>query len=253
MSNKYITYKQYYSPTQVTVFLNDYILADACIIAYNIQDEKIPVFGYNDYNYRTVYRGQTLVRGNLAIKFTQQGHLFSVMEQWEQDALYHLYVDVDTALKHTGPKALYENVKNLTADDREKLEDAIASARPGSYEQKRLIDELRRLFWKQQSYFAEANQTRSAIDESVNVAMRLAATGKRAGLANTSTNKISIVFGGPEQFGNTSLTKTIHGVYFDQEAMTITSQVPNDGESIMEVYQFIGRNITSGSRTRSFK
>lgn len=68
---------KYFYPTASTtaVFINGYHIDQAYRIDYRESAPKIPIYGYNDYNYSTVARGRTLINGIMVINFVFPGYL----------------------------------------------------------------------------------------------------------------------------------------------------------------------------------
>jgi len=65
----------YYSGSQVQVMMGDVLLDAAVGIAFSVQQNKTPVYGYANQYYAFVADGQVFVQGSLTIAFKEAGYL----------------------------------------------------------------------------------------------------------------------------------------------------------------------------------
>jgi len=83
----------YYYPTasNVAVFLNGLHVDQAYRIDYKDNVPKIPIFGYNDYEFTQVARGKGYVQGMLIINFTVPHYLSTVLDYKSSPFVPRLY------------------------------------------------------------------------------------------------------------------------------------------------------------------
>lgn len=74
----------YFSPSQIGLFINGYLVDDACSIQWEVVDEKRPVWGYNDQDFRRMVKGRSLVQGYLEVNFRYHGYLTRVVKASEK-------------------------------------------------------------------------------------------------------------------------------------------------------------------------
>jgi hypothetical protein len=81
----------YSTASNVAVFLNGYHIEQAYGFNYKESVPKIPVYGYNDYEYSTVARGKTMVQGILVLNFVFPGYLTAVLTVRNDEFVPSLY------------------------------------------------------------------------------------------------------------------------------------------------------------------
>lgn len=69
----------YSTASTVAAFLNGYHIEQAYGFNYKENVPKIPIYGYNDYEYSKVVRGKGIVQGILVLNFVFPGYLTSVL------------------------------------------------------------------------------------------------------------------------------------------------------------------------------
>jgi len=69
----------HFTPSQVRLILNGYIIDEAHGIDYDIMDERTPLFGFRDRTFADISVGRTLVYGNLYINFVYKGYLLQAI------------------------------------------------------------------------------------------------------------------------------------------------------------------------------
>jgi hypothetical protein len=66
----------YYSGSQITLMLGDVVL-DTCVgLQYNVNQSKVPVYGYANQYYTFAADGKVLVSGAFTVAFKEAGYLF---------------------------------------------------------------------------------------------------------------------------------------------------------------------------------
>jgi hypothetical protein len=69
----------YSTASTVAAFLNGYHIEQAYGFNYKENVPKIPIYGYNDYEYSKVVRGKGVVQGILVLNFVFPGYLTAVL------------------------------------------------------------------------------------------------------------------------------------------------------------------------------
>lgn len=88
---------EYFSNSDVKLYFGDIWVDDATAIVMQLQEEVMPIYGYNSFTFDTVARGKRLVQGQFNINFTTVGYLnqilananaiFYTLEKGEQQGL----------------------------------------------------------------------------------------------------------------------------------------------------------------------
>jgi hypothetical protein len=74
------TYSQeFYTGSQCKVFFGSIYADEIATIQYQTSNSKTPLYGYGDHQFRTVVKGQFLVRGSFTVAFKETGYLNSIM------------------------------------------------------------------------------------------------------------------------------------------------------------------------------
>ena len=82
----FATYPQdYFTGAQVRIYLGSIWVDDIATISYTTSHSKTPLYGYNDHQFRTVAKGQFLVRGSFTIAFKEVGYLYQIIQMWKKD------------------------------------------------------------------------------------------------------------------------------------------------------------------------
>lgn len=69
----------YSTASTVAAFINGYHIEQAYGFNYKESIPKVPIYGYNDYEFSKVVRGKGIIQGILVINFTFPGYLTSVL------------------------------------------------------------------------------------------------------------------------------------------------------------------------------
>lgn len=248
--------QRFYAPSQVQVYLNGVHIENAHMIQYGIQDEKTPVYAYNDYTYRSVYRGRTVVQGVLSVYYSYQGYLFTVMNTPESKIPVEVFENPVLA-KYFTTTPLFQDLKMLTASN---IKEAYANTKDPKM-RKLLAAELEKIYFGFRGLRDKAKQTnqRSKLSEAYNEQLKKREATSRPSDSNVPA-MITLSFGGPEHYSRATWevtpfgperqyeipTKRIVGVHFTGETMIVRSEVPEDGNPLLELYPFIAKDIDSG-------
>lgn len=72
--------KRYYSVIDAEIYFGNEYVEDIHDINWVINQNILPLFGYNSYTYDEVARGNRLISGNFTINFTSPNYLFAILE-----------------------------------------------------------------------------------------------------------------------------------------------------------------------------
>ena len=82
----FATYPQdYFCGSQTRIYFGSIFVDDIATIQYNTSHSKTPLYGYGDHKFRTVAKGQFLVRGSFTIAFKESGYLYSIIRLMRAD------------------------------------------------------------------------------------------------------------------------------------------------------------------------
>lgn len=72
----------YHSGSQINIMLGDVVL-DTCVgISFNVEQQKVPVFGFASQYYDYLAEGKVIVQGELIIAFKEAGYLMYPMQRF---------------------------------------------------------------------------------------------------------------------------------------------------------------------------
>ena len=72
--------RKYYSSLDVEIYFGNIYIDEIVKIEYIINQNTMPLFGYNSYIYDQVVQGSRMVQGSFVVNFIQPRYLFSVLE-----------------------------------------------------------------------------------------------------------------------------------------------------------------------------
>lgn len=78
------TLKRYYSSIDAEIYFGNQYIEDICDIQWQLNQNHLPIFGYNSYTYDALAVGSRLVQGSFSIRFTTPNYLFKVLENLKQ-------------------------------------------------------------------------------------------------------------------------------------------------------------------------
>ncbi|PVC75071.1 hypothetical protein C2I27_04075 [Priestia megaterium] len=70
---------EYFSNADVKLYFGDIWIDDATSIAIQLQEDLMPIYGYNSYTFDAIARGKRLVQGQFSINFTTVGYLHEIV------------------------------------------------------------------------------------------------------------------------------------------------------------------------------
>ena len=71
---------EYFSGADVNLYIGDVWVDEITNIAFQLQEEVMPVYGYASYTYDAIARGKRLLQGAFTINFTSAGYLQEILE-----------------------------------------------------------------------------------------------------------------------------------------------------------------------------
>lgn len=75
--------KRYYSSVDAEIYFGNIFIDEVTSITWSIQQQAMPIFGYNSYTFDDVAVGSRLVQGQFAVNFTKAGYLKQLQEDSE--------------------------------------------------------------------------------------------------------------------------------------------------------------------------
>lgn len=72
--------KRYYSSVDAEIYFGDIFIDEVTSITWSIQQQAMPIYGYNSYTFDDIAVGARLVQGQFAVNFTKAGYLKDLQE-----------------------------------------------------------------------------------------------------------------------------------------------------------------------------
>ena len=77
---------EYFTASQVGIYLGDILLDEAASILFSVNQSKSPIFGYASRYFDAVATGNTIVNGQITINFIDSGYLFAALARAKSDS-----------------------------------------------------------------------------------------------------------------------------------------------------------------------
>lgn len=251
----------HFTPSQVRLLVNGYIVEEAHGIDYEVTDEKTPLYGFRDRNYADMAIGRTLVYGSLYVNFVYKGYLLQAIAQMvvpgidEKDMM--LAVDKmdrnNNQFRSAGldPRELYrsDEIAELLSGPAERLDvdgfDEVASAVKGSFgwgKKKKGPSELPEDMIKTREDHEDLydNLARDRVPPKGPRLFPNEALLARPGVL-TKPFDMKIAYG--PQVDNPMYMETIKGVYFRGQSKIVRASVAGAEDVLLERYQFLAKSI----------
>lgn len=102
---------RYFSSIDADIYFGDQYIDEVNSIQWQIQQNAMPIFGYNSYTVDTIATGSRMISGQFAINFTQSNYLGTVLDTLtrisrvsygvDNKATTSVYKDEDSIRRHT--------------------------------------------------------------------------------------------------------------------------------------------------------
>lgn len=112
----------WYSGSQIQIFMGDILIDNAAHISYSVSSEKIPYFGFGSEYYKFTAQAPLVIRGQLTIAFKETGYLLLPAQRFHNRKYDNLA---------TTPRYVLRNGKATNAVTVNSLEEASRAAKPG--------------------------------------------------------------------------------------------------------------------------
>lgn len=227
----------HYYPTAstVAVFLNGLHIDQAYRIDYKDNIPKMPIFGYNDYEFTQVARGKGYVQGLLIINFTVPYYLTNVIESRSDAFVPRLYnysipsKDQSNQYKNTLLQSFKTDLPpNGTQDELKARAEYIASflSKKTKSEKKDTKDALYRLFQGQDD--GNPNEPKTIVNPLI------AHSNTKIG------NTIDVYYTDPQDANWFVRFNDVH--FFDVNQQSSMAGAEGSSEPLYEIYSFIAKS-----------
>lgn len=79
--------RRYYSSIDATILFNGHVVDEVVMIQWTVQEQTMPLFGYNSYIFDDIAKGSRIVSGQLAINFTVPDYLNQFIANQTEDSI----------------------------------------------------------------------------------------------------------------------------------------------------------------------
>lgn len=73
---------RYFSSVDADIYFGDYFIDEVVNIAWSVQQNAMPIYGYNSYTFDDIAMGSRIVQGQFAVNFTQANYLSNVLNSF---------------------------------------------------------------------------------------------------------------------------------------------------------------------------
>lgn len=83
--------KRYYSSIDAELYFGNEYVEDVSDIQWSLEQQSLPIFGFNSYTADEIHVGSRLISGTFSIRFTSPNYLFKLLEEAsKQNAIYNM-------------------------------------------------------------------------------------------------------------------------------------------------------------------
>lgn len=79
--------KRYYSVIDAEIFFGNEFVEDIAYIDWTVNQNTLPIFGYNSYVYDEVAQGSRIIQGVFDINFTSPNYLYQILQAAKEDSI----------------------------------------------------------------------------------------------------------------------------------------------------------------------
>ena len=79
--------KRYYSSIDAELYFGHEYVEDIADIQWQVQQNHLPIYGYNSYTFDEIAVGSRIVQGNFSIRFTSPNYLFKILETAKEEQI----------------------------------------------------------------------------------------------------------------------------------------------------------------------
>lgn len=235
---------RYVAPAQTLIFIGDVWIDDVCAIQISAQDEKFPIWGYNDIFFRANARGRSVVQGKLSIKFRSVGYLTRAIAEFQSVEDIAEKFNKDARVRQFGVQTIAE-LRNLSVTDPRTIVRLVAEAAALGGDNRDIeerADILRRINNQ------PANTGSSVLKSISDLAGRNRqspppAEFLRASLQMQRGVNLLLIYGNPDDIDDPERVEMATDVQFVGQTKVISAEVPMGGEPIVEEYPFYAREL----------
>lgn len=216
MSSKKVYDLNYFSGSQVQLYIGPVLVDEIVGLAVAVQQQKVPIYGYSSQLFDAVARGPILVNGHFAINFVSAGYLFTILEKantittgdlavWEQETPASMFA---------------EGFKDLGQSDRSTILSALVT-RPSQLED--FVHMQEQNIWGTSLPFGETSFPSMRPDQN-----------------RFDDFSIHIVYGNISDTDTPGTMREIRGIHLLGSEQVVQA----DGNPVQEVYTFLARDMT---------
>lgn len=222
----------YPGPAQIRLYVDGYWIDDACAVQWQVQDTKVPKWGYNDRFFRSVALGTTIVQGMLSIQFRYIGYLANVISKNARNR-----EEAEALIQNAGAKTTAGWISDkVLFGSKEEVADWAVLAAIDSKSRDPVFNYLKGKFWDQQE---DSKQDKPWYQKDTRERLT------RAG----SLPPFDIQIRYNPNDSDVALQQVISAVYLTGESKVVEISHPDGSQPLREVYTFFAKDLTP--RTQS--
>ena len=252
---------EYFSGAQVALYIGDVWVDDVTSLAFNVGQNRVPLYGYADQLFRDMSKGQVLVQGQFSINFKEAGYLFVILSRYKElvegkGTRLNPFISGD-AISQANIENMIGN-KTITASERNAMKQALTAMLANDTKKGEEMTAFKKVLIQHTANSPEANLLGYATDprlgkstaESAFEIFEDAIWGKDEGSLDERARRadaddlnpfdIYIAYG--DFMGNDRVNHTIQKIV-GVHIVGTSKQIVIDGQPIQETYNFLAKNV----------
>ncbi|MBR2246182.1 MAG: hypothetical protein IJ880_04020 [Bacilli bacterium] len=133
--------QEYFSGADMHIYFGDIWVDEITDLSFQMQEEVLPIYGYNSYTFDELARGRRMISGMFTMNFTSVGYLQKILDHAD-------------AINHVVGAAAGANPINIKNYDKYRLDEILALYGKDSFEQ--IANEYEEAIWGK-SEMSESN------------------------------------------------------------------------------------------------
>lgn len=207
---------EYFSGCTISVYFDDELIDDIVQLEFMMQEQVMPIYGYNSYTFDRLIRGARLIQGSFAINFKSNNYIQKALGQF-----------VDREIK--------KETKNIDGETKQRMKDDFETSNEKDYRKK--SDLLKERIWGRFEDKQPSNNPSNLNTEGFDIRISYGRYDRNQAIRNNPNKHHKLKQRHSKEYKGT--VKAINDVYLTGTSQTIELS----GQPVKEVYTFVAKDI----------